>query len=115
MTKGFIEESYDWDNDIMEITQRVVYEMDEARISNIADHFKVDLSEIRKYIEMKSQQKSKPVTNADLIRGMTDKELAEKIVMCRNADIFRKTVLGTRMNTIEEWLDWLKQEVQKHE
>lgn len=54
---------------------------------------------------------TKPITNADLIRGMTDEELAEKIVMCRDADIFRETVLGTRMNTIWEWLDWLKQEV----
>lgn len=56
-------------------------------------------------------QNSKPITNAARIRGMTDEELAAEIVKCRDADDFRKTVLGTRMNTTEEWLDWLRQEV----
>lgn len=49
-----------------------------------------------------------PQTNADRIRAMSDEELADEIVKCRDADDFRKTVLGMRMNTTEEWLSWLK-------
>ena len=58
-----------------------------------------------------SPEEQKPLTNADRIRAMTDEELAEWVVKCRDADIFRETVIGTHMNTVEEWLDWLKQEV----
>lgn len=53
----------------------------------------------------------KPTTNADRIRSMTDEELAEEIVKCRNADIFQRDVLGSWMYSTDEWLDWLKKEV----
>lgn len=54
--------------------------------------------------------KVKPKTNADIIRSMTDEELAEEIVKCVLADLFRLNVIGTRPNTKEEWLEWLKEE-----
>lgn len=56
-----VEESYNWRDDVMEITRRIVHDTDEARLSNIAEHFKVDLSEIREFIEMRRRQKLKPV------------------------------------------------------
>lgn len=54
-------------------------------------------------------------TNADRIRSMTDEELAEEIVKCVLADLFRLNVIGTRPNTKEEWLEWLKEEVKDGE
>jgi hypothetical protein len=54
-----VEEAYNWHDDIMEITRRIVHETDEARLSNIAEHFEVDLSEIRRFLEIKRQQKCK--------------------------------------------------------
>lgn len=54
----------------------------------------------------------KPMTNADRIRRMSDEELAEEIVKCRNADIFRRDVLGRWMYATDEWLDWLKSPVE---
>lgn len=68
-TKAFdsfrVEEAYNWRDDVMEITRRIVHETDEARLSNIANHFEVDLSEIREFLEMKQQQQRKQQTNAD--------------------------------------------------
>ena len=52
------------------------------------------------------------ITNADRIRQMSDEELAEEIVKCRNADIFRRDVLGRWMYATDEWLDWLKSPVE---
>ena len=72
-----VEEAYDWRDDIMEITRRIVHETDEARLNNIAEHFKVDLSEIREFLEMKRKKMKKPQTKGDMIRGMSDEELAE--------------------------------------
>lgn len=66
------------------------------------------------YCDFDDCEEKKP-TNADRIRAMTDEELATEIVKCRDADDFRKTVLGTRMNTTEEWLDWLKSPVEVDE
>ena len=60
-----VEEMYNWRDDVMEITRRIVHETDEARLTNIAEHFEVDLSEIREFIEMKQQQQRKPQTNAE--------------------------------------------------
>ena len=59
-----------------------------------------------------SRSIEKPMTNADRIRAMTDEELAEEIVKCRNADIFRRDVLGRWMYATDEWLDWLKSPVE---
>lgn len=72
-----VEETYNWRDDVMEITRRIVHETDEARLSNIANHFEVDLSEIRAFLEMKQQQQRKPQTNADLVRSLSDEKLAE--------------------------------------
>lgn len=58
-----VEETYNWRDDVMEITRRIVHETDDWRLSNIADHFEVDLSEIRAFLEMKQQQQRKPITN----------------------------------------------------
>ena len=54
-----------------------------------------------------------PRTNADHIRAMTDEELAEEIIDCVLADLFRLNVIGTKPNTKEEWLEWLKEEVKE--
>lgn len=74
-----VEEVYNWRDDVMEITRRIIRETDEARLNNIAEHFEVDLSEIREFLEMKREKMQKPQTNADRIRAMTDEELAEWI------------------------------------
>lgn len=49
-------------------------------------------------------------SNADRIRAMTDEELAYEIVKCKEADKFRAVVLGDKEYTVNEWLDWLRQE-----
>lgn len=64
------------------------------------------------YVPVVVNAKTKPITNAMKIRAMTDEELAEFIVRCVEADFFRVNVLGTHSNSAEEWLDWLRQEVQ---
>ena len=59
---------------------------------------------------------SKPMTNADCIRSMTDKELADAFAMisdcmscnCRNAEDDCSIVDGTYQ---QQWLKWLQQEV----
>jgi hypothetical protein len=108
-----IEEAYNWRDDIMEITRRIVHETDKARLNNIAEHFKVDLSEIREFFEMKRKKMQKPQTNADAIRSMTDEELVEIFAnnecgYCRIHDFcFAK---GLAIDCEDAWLDWLKQE-----
>ena len=116
-----VEETYNWRDDVMEITRRIVHETDEARLSNIANHFEVDLSEIRAFLEMKQQQQQKPTTRGDRIRAMSDEELAE---FFGQQEYRRPTfddwlplcyhVMGPRMcheDGCEKcWLDWLKQE-----
>lgn len=72
-----VEEAYSWHDDIMEITRRIVYGLDEARMSNIAEHFEVDLSEIREFFEMKLRQKMKPLTNYDRLTRKSPEEMAE--------------------------------------
>ena len=100
-----VEETYNWRGDVMEITRRIVHVTDESRLSNIANHFEVDLSEIREFLEMKQQQQRKPHTNADRIRSMTDEELAEWL--CDIAGWL--SMYEGKMHPI---LDWLKQEAE---
>ena len=95
-----MEETYNWRDDIMEITLRIVHETDEARLPSIANHFEVDLSEIRAFLEMKQKQQRKPKTNADRIRAMTDEELADYLRW--HDDLYSRYGM--------DWLDWLKQE-----
>ena len=40
-SKFFVEESYSWDNDIWEVRKEIVQETENARLSNIAEHFTV--------------------------------------------------------------------------
>ncbi len=55
------------------------------------------------------RRKAKAATNADKIRTMSNKELAE--LMHDTAWDGRKTVEDPEaFKTVEEWLDWLKQE-----
>lgn len=98
-----VEEAYKWRDDVMEITRRIVHETDEARLNNIAEHFKVDLSEIREFLEMKRKKMQKPHTNADRIRAMTDEELAAWL--CDVAGW-----LPTFEGRLHPILEWLKQE-----
>lgn len=64
-----------------------------------------------KYLEVqrtcrKAIDHGKPTTNADRIRAMSDKELAEFISKTQG-DIFRG-----EMRLTFQWLDWLRQEVE---
>lgn len=103
-----VEEAYNWRDDIMEITRRIVHETDEARLNNIAEHFEVDLSEIREFLEMKRKKMQKPQTNADRIRSMTDEELANFLM---DVSINCGVQIGTGTGTARWYiLDWLKQE-----
>jgi hypothetical protein len=112
-----VEEAYSWRDDIMEITRQIVHETDEARLTNIAVHFEVDLSEIREFLESKRKRMGKPQTNADRIRAMTDEELAEfitpvKCVDCHLLDcgVEEEMFNGKHRTCQERVLDWLKQE-----
>ena len=98
-----VEEAYNWRDDIMEITHRIVYETDEARLNNIAEHFEVDLSEIREFLEMKRKKMQKPQTNADKIRAMSNEKLAHTLWLTAKGGI-----IGQRSE--DEWLNWLKRE-----
>ena len=111
-----VEETYNWRDDVMEITRRIVHETDEARLSNIANHFEVDLSEIRAFLEMKQQQQQrKPITNADRIRVMTDEELAEWLAKHneRSAVCPNFGAHDCQASCRQCWLDWLKEEAGK--
>ena len=55
----------------------------------------------------------KPITNADGIRAMTDKELADFLIMVGDGSTPEKMVISVRDIRFEQkmWLDWLKQEI----
>lgn len=108
-----VEEAYNWRDDIMEITRLIVHETDEARLNNIAEHFEVDLSEIREFLEMKRKKMQKPQTNADRIRAMTDEELAEFLWRYAGTGVCPPIMCSETEKCGAEkcWLDWLKQEV----
>lgn len=120
-----VEEAYNWRDDNMEITRRIVHETDEARLNNIAEHFNVDLSEIREFLEMKRKKMQKSQTNGDRIRAMTDEELAELIrdnidcSICKIEVFETITCPGSLMadgkDCYDRWLDWLKQEYEGDE
>ena len=117
-----VEEAYNWRDDIMEITRRIIHETDEARLNNIAEHFDVDLSEIREFIESKREKMQKPQTNADRIRAMTDEKLAEhftqfyydgpKFYCPAVADVGEGTC-AANYDCRQCWLGWLKQEAEE--
>ena len=107
--KSFIQEAYSWHNDIMEITRRIVHETDEARLSNIADHFEVDLSEIREFINKKQREKLGKKTHFDEIREMDVEELAWELArICRMP--FYKDDSEIDGYEVDCWAKWLKQE-----
>jgi hypothetical protein len=111
-----VEETYNWRDDVMEITRRIVHETDEARLSNIANHFEVDLSEIRAFLEMKQQQQRKPMTWGDKIRAMTDEELADLISEridcseCEHMYVGEGKPCHNGKTCPDYWLDWLRKE-----
>ncbi len=99
-----IEEAYSWKGDVMRITSQIVHEADEARLNNIAEHFEVDLSEIREYISLKALQKLQPQTNFDAIRTMSIEELASWLskhlaVMPEYEEHPKRKI---------RWIEWLK-------
>jgi hypothetical protein len=53
----------------------------------------------------------KPTTKADLLRAMTDEELAAKIEELCQYTLFQIKTYA-KPNGREEWLEWLKQEVE---
>jgi len=49
-------ETYSWEpKDQMDVVRHVIYDIDNQRMHEIADHFKCDLSEIREWLEMKKK------------------------------------------------------------
>ena len=82
---------WEWQKDILHEFHSVVDELDKKRAVTICDHFKIDLSDLRKFID----SKQKPQTNADRIRSMTDEELAEWL----EAHCYQYG-----------WLEWLRKE-----
>ena len=50
-----------------------------------------------------------PITNADRIRQMTDKELAEFIDKCEAAGYNDSSIARDKNNQLMDMLDWLKQ------
>ena len=57
---------------------------------------------------------SKPITNADRIRSMTDEKLADFLAGIEHDTCCAPTYLGNG-TYIENWLDWLKQEAKEGE
>ena len=57
--------------------------------------------------------KPQPYTNADKIRALTDKELADFLIMVGDGSTPERMVISVRDTRFEQkmWLDWLKQEV----
>ena len=52
-----MQETYKWcDDDVLEIQQKLVQEIEEKRMQVIADHFQVDLSEFREFLEAKKRK-----------------------------------------------------------
>lgn len=102
-----VEEAYTWRGDIMNITRQIVHEADEARLSNIADHFEADLSEIREFLEMKRRQQKKPRTNYDQLVSKTPEELARWL-----SDNDCNFPVG---DSTQHWLDWLKSPADKED
>jgi len=113
-----IAEIYQWHDDLMEITRAIVRGTDEARLVNIADHFEVDLSEIREWIEEKKKRKfAKPQTNADRIRAMSGEELAAWFIKIQDdtADYIDGQYSRNLPATSESWALWLKSPADKEE
>ena len=111
----YVEESYRWHSDVMDITSRIVHDTDEARLSNIAEHFEVDLSEIRDFIKTKLQRNHKPITNADRIRAMSDEEMAQIFWETAACELCKLRKRHCSDNFKGTWLDWLKQEAEEGE
>lgn len=57
------------------------------------------------------EYRTKPVTNADRIRAMTDEELALQLYLLR-LDALHLEGFDGQIETKEEVLDWLRQEVE---
>ena len=62
------------------------------------------------YMGVPDRFESRPRTNADRIRTMSDEKLAECIYNITNAEIWRLKVME-KITTKEGWLLWLKTEV----
>ena len=107
-SKFLVEESYSWDNDIMKITKQIVEETDKARLSHIAEHFEVDLSEIREFLNEKRRKVKGHLTNGDRIRSKSNEELAEWLRHYCIASVWYCKDAGR--NCKKCWLEWLEQE-----
>ena len=93
-----VEEHYSWEEDILGVTHEVIQELDNKRLTVICDHYNIDMSELREWLATKRKRK----TNADLIRAMTDEELADYLRW--HNDLYSRYGM--------DWLDWLKKEVE---
>jgi len=58
---------------------------------------------------------SKPITNADRIRSMTDDELAEKLASHVRCDMCPRWPMKCEEKCTKYWLDWLRQEAKENE
>ena len=51
-----MQETYKWNDDVLEIQQKLVQEIEKKRMEIIVDHFQIDLSEFREFIEAKKRK-----------------------------------------------------------
>ena len=68
-----------------------------------------------KYVPVVVNAKSKPITNADAIRAMTDEELAlylDNVQGLAYINGFDSEPIRFYPNNYGAWLDWLRQEAQ---
>lgn len=115
-----VEEECSWHADLMEIARRVVDSTEEERLKNVAEHFEVDLSEIREYLENKKQAVGKKRTKFERIKAMTMEEMVNFLRgLIREAQLGsmdEKGVVPARYLTLGDyseceripWTEWLK-------
>ena len=108
-----LNESYEWSKDLLKITQKIVNTIDQKRSGEICRHFECDLSDFREWLSIPRRQY--PITNADIIRAMTDEELADRIMVYIRCDASEREFhieCNPLMTCRGVWLEWLKQEVE---
>lgn len=105
-----VEEDYTWRDDIMTVTRRIIDEIDDARLTNIAAHFDVDLSEIREFLDAKRRKHLAPMTNADKLRSMSDEDLAVEATVHGGCPHNCETPDDMDTDCVKCWHDWLRKE-----
>ena len=110
-------EMYSWRDDVMRIARQVQREFDGYRETEIINHFEIDLSELREFINKKQLEKLGRLgkkTHFDEIKGMSEEELAWEL--CRIIRMpFYKDDSEIDAYEVDCWAKWLKQEANPNE